>query len=141
MIMATVKNLKTEVKNLFSFDAHMLPSSTICICQNEADMAAVEQAYDIELERLGLDGQVSLVYNDATGDKFILIYIDLDAIKAKDKAVIAALCAHEAYHAAALYFRDFLGEDEPGEEITAYVLQSFTRLILEELNQKGWAKE
>lgn len=119
----------------------MLPSPAICICQSEEDMLAVEKAYGIELERMGLDGQASCVYNDITNDKFLLIYIDLEAVKSRDKAVIAALCAHEACHATDSYFENFLGEDEPGAEIYAYVVQSITQLILEELNQKGWVKE
>ena len=69
-----------------------------------------------------------------SGDDLVC-FVLLEA-EVRDADQLAALMAHEAVHAAQIVL-DHFGEDEPGEETRAYLVQSVTYALLE--MQRRWA--
>lgn len=67
----------------------------------------------------------------------IICFVLLEA-ELRDPDQLAALMAHEAVHAAEFVLEHF-GEDEPGEEERAYLVQNVTYALLE--MQRRWASE
>lgn len=63
---------------------------------------------------------------------FVLLTAEL-----RDADQLAALMAHEAVHVTQIVL-DHFGEDEPGEETRAYLVQSVTHALLE--MQRAWSR-
>ena len=66
-----------------------------------------------------------------------LVCFVLLGAEVRDADQLAALMAHEAVHVSQIVL-DHVGEDEPGEETRAYLVQDFTYALLE--MQREWAR-
>ena len=64
---------------------------------------------------------------------FVLLEADV-----RDADQLAALMAHEAVHVSQIIL-DHVGEDEPGEETRAYLVQGVTYALLE--MQRAWSRD
>lgn len=71
-----------------------------------------------------------------SGDDLVC-FVLLEA-EVRDADQLAALMAHEAVHVSQIVL-DHFGEDEPGEETRAYLVQGVTHALLE--MQREWARE
>lgn len=71
-----------------------------------------------------------------SGDDLVC-FVLLEA-EVRDQDQLASLMAHEAVHVSQIVL-DHFGEDEPGEETRAYLVQGFTHALLE--MQREWARE
>ena len=81
-----------------------------------------------------LDGAHAQTNGFDSGDDlvcFVLLEADV-----RDADQLAALMAHEAVHVSQIVL-DHFGEDEPGEETRAYLVQSVTHALLE--MHRRWA--
>ena len=67
----------------------------------------------------------------------LVCFVLLEA-EVRDADQLAALMAHEAVHVSQRVL-DHFGEDEPGEETRAYLVQGVTHALLE--MQREWARE
>lgn len=70
---------------------------------------------------------------DSGDDLVCFVLLEADV---RDADQLAALMAHEAVHVAQTIL-DHFGEDEPGEETRAYLVQGVTHALLE--MQRRWA--
>ena len=71
-----------------------------------------------------------------SGDNLVC-FVLLEA-EVRDADQLAALMAHEAVHVSQIIL-DHFGEDEPGEETRAYLVQGVTYALL--YMQREWARE
>lgn len=88
--------------------------------------AAVDQWGDVQASA---DATTDCLDDRKCGGRVYVVFMRpmLDNSAAQD----AALLAHEAVHVASDYFESF-GEDSPGEETRAYVLQDIAQYLIEE---------
>lgn len=73
------------------------------------------------------DASASAIADPDTGERLHLVTMTPCTEWAAEED--AALLAHEAVHVATRYLDD-IGEDAPGEEMTAYVVQSITKSLV-----------
>ncbi len=83
-----------------------------------------------------LDGAHAQTNGFDSGDDLVC-FVLLEA-EVRDADQLAALMAHEAVHVSQIIL-DHFGEDEPGEETRAYLVQGVTHALLE--MQREWARE
>lgn len=74
------------------------------------------------------DATTSFLRDPATGERLYLVWMTPDTGFSAE--VDAALLVHEAVHVAQDYFREF-GEEAPGEEAEAYVVQDIAQYLIE----------
>ena len=86
--------------------------------------ASVTFAENVHAQTNGFDSGEDLVC-------FVLLEADV-----RDADQLAALMAHEAVHVSQIVL-DHVGEDEPGEETRAYLVQNVTYALLD--MQRRWA--
>lgn len=67
-----------------------------------------------------------------------LVCLVLLEVEVRDADQLAALMAHEAVHVSQMIL-DHVGEDEPGEETRAYLVQGVTLALLE--MQRAWSRD
>ena len=67
----------------------------------------------------------------------LVCFVLLEA-EVRDQDQLASLMAHEAVHVSQIIL-DHFGEDEPGEETRAYLVQGVTYALL--YMQREWARE
>lgn len=76
----------------------------------------------------GVDATTSCLRDEKTGDRLYIVW--MTPFTGYSAAADAALLAHEAVHVAIDYFRS-IGEDDPSEELTAYIVQDITGYLVD----------
>lgn len=116
----------------------------IILATSQEDLAKVEQKYGSSLSHdiNRFYGFASLITN---GEKFVhLVYLDLDQFFHPKKGVsheAIFTLVHESVHVVQHYL-EAVGEDKPGREVEAYLVESvFTELTKQlERKVKKWKK-
>lgn len=105
----------------------ILPELRIRLTHSLKKYRKVVIKHDPEYEAAGERADAETTFIDGEGAIIVYMTPNIDHTAAQD----AALLAHEAVHAALFYFA-MIGEEEPGEEEIAYMVENITQYLVSE---------
>ena len=121
--------MKPKKFNYYSVDAGHFPAQ-IKLCFSDEVFGEILRDHKIPLKEHAFTIGMAETHNfsQAGGANLIVVAFNLEECDTADPALLISTIAHESYHIARRVF-DHIGEDEAGEESTAYLLDHIAKQL------------